>query len=65
VLYPHYEAVPRLWNYTVLQDQSIAGLIMMEVEGLTYLAAVLLLVAGMLSREERMTRLREEHGTES
>jgi putative membrane protein len=64
VLYPHYEAVPRLWGYTVVQDQNIAGLIMMEVEGLTYLMAVLLLVARMLSHEERMTRLREEHGTE-
>jgi cytochrome c oxidase assembly factor CtaG len=62
VLYPHYEAVPRLWDYTVLQDQSIAGLIMMEVEGLTYLTALLLLVARMLNHEERMARFDEEHG---
>ena len=56
--------MPRLWGFTLLQDQSIAGLIMMEVEGLTYLLVVLVLVARMLSREERMTRLREEHGAE-
>lgn len=61
LLYPHYEAVPRLWGYSALQDQSAAGLIMMQVEGLTYLLVVLILVARMLSHEERMARLREEH----
>jgi cytochrome c oxidase assembly factor CtaG len=64
VLYPHYEAVPRLWGFTAREDQSVAGLIMMQVEGLTYLLVVLVLVARMLSHDERMTRLREEHGSE-
>jgi len=64
VLYPHYEAVPRLWGFTALQDQSAAGLLMMQVEGLIYLGVVLLLVARMFAYDERMTRLREEHGLE-
>jgi putative membrane protein len=64
VLYPHYEAMPRLWGLTALQDQSAAGLIMMQAEGLIYLLVVLVLVARMLSHDERMTRLREEHGLE-
>ncbi len=64
VFYSHYEAVPRLWGFTVLQDQSAAGLLMMQVEGLIYLGTVLLLVGQMFSYEARMTRLREEHGFE-
>ena len=47
-----------------MSDQSAAGLLMMQVEGLTYLLVVLLLVAGLLNYEERMTRIREEHGIE-
>jgi cytochrome c oxidase assembly factor CtaG len=62
VLYPHYEAMPRLWGFTALQDQSAAGLLMMQVEGVVYLAAVLLLVARMFAYDERMTRVREQHG---
>ena len=64
ILYTHYEAVPRLWGFTPLQDQSAAGLIMMQVEGLIYLAVVLTLIARMFAREERLTRWREEHGLE-
>ena len=64
VLYAHYEAVPRLRGFTALQDQSAAGLIMMQVEGLIYLLVVLVLVARMLSYDERMTQLREDHGLE-
>jgi cytochrome c oxidase assembly factor CtaG len=62
VLYPHYLAAPRLWGLSALQDQSASGIIMMQVEGMVYLATVLVLVARMLAHEERMTRLHEEHG---
>jgi putative membrane protein len=62
VLYPHYTAVPRLWGYTPLQDQSAAGLLMMQFEGLIYLMVVLILIARMFHYDERMTRLREEYG---
>ncbi len=64
ILYPHYETVPRLWDFTPLQDQSAAGLIMMQVEGLIYLMVVLVLIARLFAREERLTRWREEHGLE-
>jgi cytochrome c oxidase assembly factor CtaG len=61
-LYPHYEAVPRLWGLTPLQDQSLAGQLMMQVEGMTYLLTILLLVARMLAREDRIIRWQEERG---
>lgn len=63
-LYPHYDTVPRLWGFSALEDQSAAGLLMMQVEGLVYLAVVLLQVAALLRREERVTREREELGLE-
>ena len=63
-LYPHYEAVPRLWGFSALQDQTAAGLLMMQVEGLVYLAVVLLQVAALLRHEEQVTRQREELGLE-
>ena len=59
LIYPQYAAMPRLWGLTALQDQSTAGVVMMQVDGLVYLAAVLLLVARMLGREERRTSLEE------
>lgn len=64
VLYPHYEAVPRLWGFSPIQDQSAAGLLMMQLEGMIYLGVVLLLVARMFHHDERLTRWREEHGLE-
>jgi len=60
VLYPHYLAVPRVLGFSALEDQSAAGLLMMQVEGFVYLGVVLGLVAGLLRREERMTARREE-----
>jgi cytochrome c oxidase assembly factor CtaG len=60
LIYPHYAATPRLWGLTALQDQSAAGLVMMQIDGLVYLATVMLLVARLLSREERLTTLQEQ-----
>ena len=60
VLYPHYLTVPRLLGLSAEQDQSAAGLLMMQVEGFVYLGVILALVAGLLRREERMTALREQ-----
>lgn len=62
VLYPHYVAVPRVLGLSAEQDQSAAGLLMMQVEGFVYLAVILGLVAGLLRREERMTVSREQVG---
>ena len=59
VVYPSYLVAPRLWGLTALQDQGLGGMLMMEVEGLIYLATALILMARLLDREERMARLRE------
>ncbi len=43
IIYPHYEAVPRFWNITALEDQEIAGAMMWVIGSLAYLVALLLL----------------------
>ena len=57
VLYPHYATVDRAWGPTALVDQQAAGAIMWVGGDLAFLAALLLLVAGLLSDEERKGRL--------
>jgi cytochrome c oxidase assembly factor CtaG len=37
VLYPHYDAVPRLWGLTALDDQAAAGVLMWVPGSLAYL----------------------------
>ncbi len=51
VLYPHYAAVPRLWGITALDDQAVGGAIMWVVNGMMYVAAIVILVARFLDRE--------------
>ncbi|MFQ5521896.1 MAG: cytochrome c oxidase assembly protein, partial [Candidatus Methylomirabilia bacterium] len=53
-IYAHYASVPRLWGVTVSEDQMIGGLIMWLPGGMMYLLTILVLVAHMLSREERL-----------
>ena len=48
LVYPHYLAMPRLFGMSAEQDQSAAGLLMMQVEGLVYLGVILGLIAGLL-----------------
>ncbi|MFQ5829291.1 MAG: cytochrome c oxidase assembly protein [Candidatus Methylomirabilia bacterium] len=55
VIYSHYTSVPRVWGLTVSEDQMMAGLIMWLPGGMMYMATILILVARMLSREERIT----------
>ena len=57
VLYSHYATVERAWGPTPLADQQAAGAIMWVGGDLAFLAALLLLVAGLLSDEERKGRL--------
>jgi len=59
VLYPSYTTVPRLWGLSALEDQTSGWVLMGVLDGMIYAVAFLLLVAAMLNREERMTRLRE------
>jgi len=44
VIYRAYEAVPRLWDISALEDQSIAGVIMWVPGSLAFLLPVLWLL---------------------
>jgi cytochrome c oxidase assembly factor CtaG len=59
IFYPYYATVPRLWDISILEDQSNGWAIMALVEGTAYLIAILLLVARMAQHEERMMRLEQ------
>lgn len=59
IIYPYYLAAPRLWGITPLQDQTHGWATMGLVEGIVYLATILLLVAQMAEHEERVERLKE------
>jgi putative membrane protein len=42
-IYPHYQAMPRIWEYTVMQDQMLAGIIKWIPGTMNYLAAGVIL----------------------
>jgi cytochrome c oxidase assembly factor CtaG len=48
VIYPAYEVVPRIWGFSALQDQQIAGVIMWVPGSLAFLLPVVWLVATAL-----------------
>jgi len=48
VLYPYYATVPRIWGFTALADQSIAGVIMWTSGSEMFVLAIILLLAGAL-----------------
>ena len=58
VLYPFYATSSPLFGLSPLDDQALAGGIMWSM-GHMYLIPILLVVAKMLDREERLTRMRE------
>lgn len=45
VLYDYYNTVPRIWGFTTLQDQMLAGVIMWIPGSMMFLLAVILLLA--------------------
>lgn len=51
--YPFYAAQPRLWGISVMDDQSMGGLIMWLPGGMMHVAAASLLFFAMLARDER------------
>ncbi len=55
VLYPFYEAMPRLMDLSPINDQALGGGIMW-VSGHMYLIPILVLVARMFTREEESVR---------
>ena len=58
-IYSYYEAMPRLWGISVMDDQRIAGVIMWVVGGMMYMLAALIIVARWLQKEEGKPALPE------
>ncbi len=51
-LYAYYETVPRIWGFTVLQDQMLAGAIMWIPGSMMLLLAALILTAVLISNDD-------------
>lgn len=55
VIYTYYETVPfRLWNMSVLYDQTLGGAIMWVPGSMMYVLAIVILVAGLIDSQEKM-----------
>lgn len=59
-IYEFYEAMPRLWGLSVMDDQRIAGVIMWVVGSMMFMAAALIIAARWLQREEGKPALPED-----
>jgi putative membrane protein len=66
VLYPFYEAAPRVWNLSPLDDQQLGGLIMWIPGGLVVWIAITVAFFRWANREERLENRarRLAHGTD-
>jgi cytochrome c oxidase assembly factor CtaG len=58
-IYSHYEAMPRIWGFTVMADQRLAGVIMWIPGSMMYIVAALVAIAGWLKVEEEKPALPE------
>ena len=58
-IYPHYEAMPRIWGLTVMSDQRLAGVIMWVPGSMMYIVAALIALARWLKEEEEKPALPE------
>ncbi len=50
-IYTYYTTVPRLWGLTVMQDQTIGGIIMWIPGSMMYILAALILISGLVQKE--------------
>jgi cytochrome c oxidase assembly factor CtaG len=57
--YPFYEDAPRIWGLTAVEDQNVAGVIMMVEQSLTLALVLVALFVRMLAQSER-DQLRRE-----
>ncbi|MCB0075754.1 MAG: cytochrome c oxidase assembly protein, partial [Caldilineaceae bacterium] len=57
VLYPYYNSVPRIWGFSALQDQMLAGVIMWIPGSMMLLLAALIVLArfGITEKPNRPT----------
>jgi cytochrome c oxidase assembly factor CtaG len=62
-IYPYYEHTPRIWGLSPIEDQNVAGVIMMAEQSLTLAIVLVALFVRMLQRSEdeqvRRERLEE------
>jgi putative membrane protein len=59
LLYDYYGQVPRVWGISAISDQNAGGAIMMVEQSLTFVIALVVLFAGMLTQSEADQRRRE------
>jgi len=52
-IYSYYEAMPRIWGLSVMEDQQIGGVIMWIPGSMMYIIAALILASRWLQKEER------------
>ena len=52
LLYDYYEGLPRIWGLGAVDDQNAGGAIMMVEQSLTFVIALVVLFAGMLTQSE-------------
>ena len=58
-IYPYYEDTPRIWGLTPVEDQNVAGVIMMVEQSVT-LAVVLVVLFMRMLRQSEIDQLRRE-----
>jgi cytochrome c oxidase assembly factor CtaG len=58
-LYPYYEGTPRIWGLTPVEDQNVAGVIMMVEQSVTLAIVLVALFVRMLQESEREQLRRE------
>lgn len=58
-LFSTYAEAPRLWGFSVMQDQQLAGLIMWVPGSLLYVIPMILFLTRMVQKEEREARAME------
>jgi cytochrome c oxidase assembly factor CtaG len=56
-IYTYYTSVPRVWGLTVVEDQAVAGAIMLIPMNMVYMLAALLVLAGELREKEQPLRV--------
>jgi len=57
--YPFYEDAPRIWGLTAVEDQNVAGVIMMVEQSLTLVMVLVWVFVRMLTRSEEEQLRRE------
>ena len=58
-IYPYYESTPRIWGLSPVEDQNVAGVIMMVEQSLTLALVLVALFIAML-RQSEIEQLRRE-----